>query len=99
MNLDFLQFIAVAVITGVIVYALITAEARLSIIEDSLNELAGVMGAKNSLARSNEQLAETVKDLATKNERLHEMLKVKRNGVQSEAPSIISDKFPNVGKE
>lgn len=99
MNPEVIQFVAVAVITGVIVYALIVAEARLSAIEDGLNDLASVMHGKNSLAHSNKQLAETVKDLAQKNERLYEMLAVKRDGVQSDAPSIIGDKFPNVGKE
>lgn len=96
---EVLQFASVAIVVLVIAYSIIVAEARLSSIEDGLNDLVTIMHAKNSLARSNEELAETVKDLSLKNEQLYQMLLVKRDGVQSNAPGLIAEKLPNVEKE
>lgn len=96
---DWLTILSVAVIVVCFVAIIMFADRKARDIEQSLNELVGVMAAKNHLANANEKLADTVSDLVEKNTRLYEMLAVKRDGVQSEAPRLISDKFPNVGKE
>lgn len=43
---EVLQFASVAIVVLVIVYSLIVAEARLSSIEDGLNDLVTIMHAK-----------------------------------------------------
>jgi hypothetical protein len=96
---DWLTLLSVAVIVACFVAIIVFAERKARDIEQSLNELVSIMAEKNHLANANERLAETVGDLVEKNTNLYKMLTVKREGVQSEAPRLVGDKFPDVGKE